>query len=132
MWFVTTSKSLMQSKKFILQTTVKVIPSMKDAIFSILNHKIVLEDFYWHLSCKGKRPLPVTNKFLLCGQMGMVDFQTMPDGTYKYLLNCIDDDDDGTKYGFSKPKVSKWDVGVTTPLVSVFYPFWHSCYSTIR
>jgi hypothetical protein len=32
----------------------------------------------------------VTNGFGVCGQVGIIDFQSMPDGIFKYLLNYID------------------------------------------
>ena len=67
-------------------------------------------------STAGIHPI-ITNGLCVRGQVDIVDFQSMPDGTFVYLLNYIDH---GVKFLFCIPLVSKRTTSVAMALLTIF------------
>jgi hypothetical protein len=63
----------------------------------------------------GIKPI-VTRGFGTCGQVDLIDFQSMPDGGFKYLLNYIDH---GIKYLFSIPLQRKQGSCIAVALIKI-------------
>jgi hypothetical protein len=59
----------------------------------------------------------VTNGMGICGQVDLIDFQSMPDGAFNYLLNYIDH---GGKKLSSVPLVSKQASSSALALFHIF------------
>lgn len=64
----------------------------------------------------GLRPI-ITNGFNVRGQVDLVDFQSMPDGEFRFLLNYIDH---GIKFLFSIPIVRKRASCIAIALLQIF------------
>lgn len=64
----------------------------------------------------GHQPI-ITRGFGKRGQIDLIDFQSMPDGNFKYLCNYIDH---GIKFAFSIPIVSKRPSTVAFVLLQIF------------
>ena len=64
----------------------------------------------------GLRPI-ITNGFNVRGQVDLVDFQSMPDGEFRFLLNYIDH---GIKFLFSVPIVRKRASCIAIALLQIF------------
>lgn len=64
---------------------------------------------------------PITSKdFMTRGQVDLIDFQSIPDGEYKWLLNY---QDHSTKYVCLRPLRSKHAVNVAEELLKIFLQF---------
>ncbi len=59
----------------------------------------------------------VTKGFSVHGQVNLIDFQSMPDGEFKFLLNYIDH---GIKKLTSVPLVAKRALSVAVALLGIF------------
>ncbi len=64
----------------------------------------------------GLRPI-VTDGFNVCGQVDLANFQSQPDGPFKFLLNYIDH---GIKFLFSIPIVWKRGSCIAIALFQIF------------
>ena len=64
----------------------------------------------------GLRPI-ITNGFNVRGQVDLIDFQSMPDGEFRFLLNYIDH---GIKFLFSIPLVRKRASCIALALFEIF------------
>lgn len=64
----------------------------------------------------GHRPI-LTHGFGARGQIDCIDFQSMPDGEFRYLLNY---QDHGIKFVFSVPMTSKRSSAVAWALIEIF------------
>jgi hypothetical protein len=69
-----------------------------------------------------KKPTPghtpiLTRGFGSQGQVDLIDFQTLPDGEFKFLMNYTDA---GEKFGWSIPLTSKRASSVALRLVDIF------------
>ena len=64
----------------------------------------------------GLRPI-ITNGFNVRGQVDLIDFQSMPDGEFRFLLNYIDH---GIKFLFSIPIVRKRASCIAVALLQIF------------
>ena len=71
-----------------------------------------------HRTCPtaGLHPI-VTNGFNVHGQVNLIDFQIMPDGDFRFLMNYIDH---GVKYLFSIPIVWKRASCIAMALLQIF------------
>jgi hypothetical protein len=70
-------------------------------------------------STLGHQPI-LSHRFAAWGDVSMIDFHTMPDGYYKFLLNnlnCV------IKLSVSNTAVSKREAGVAATLLSMFCLF---------
>lgn len=77
---------------------------------------ICLETMITKKPTAGHQPI-VTRGFNKRGQIDLVDFQSMPDGDFKYLCNYIDH---GIKFAFSIPIVAKRPATIAFALVQIF------------
>jgi len=67
----------------------------------------------------GHQPI-LTHGFGSRGQIDLIDFQNMPDGQFKFLMNYLDH---GTKIAYSSPLVSKRAGAVACVLIDIFTIF---------
>ena len=64
----------------------------------------------------GLRPI-ITRGFNVRGQVDLIDFQSMPDGNFRFLLNYIDH---GIKFLFSVPIIAKRASCIALALFEIF------------
>jgi hypothetical protein len=59
----------------------------------------------------------ITDGFGVCGQVDLIDFQSMPNGVFKYLCNCMDH---GVKKLTSIPLSGKQASSIAFALLTIF------------